>query len=72
MFTIFPGFNLVSKYQSNKKRNSKLNGYIKASIAAIIALIINFLPTHIFGIQGLSVVEQRIIAIFVFAAIMWL
>lgn len=72
MFTIFPGFNLVSKYQSNKKRNSKLNGYIKATIAAIIALIINFLPTHIFGIQGLSVVEQRIIAIFVFAAIMWL
>ena len=29
-------------------------------------------PTHFFGIEGLTVVQQRVIALFVFAALMWM
>lgn len=41
------------------------------AIIAITAIILN-LPTSIFGIDGLTVVQQRIIAIFVFATLSWL
>jgi uncharacterized membrane-anchored protein YitT (DUF2179 family) len=41
-------------------------------IATILAFVIAFLPTDTFGIEGLNAVQQRVIAIFVFAAIMWL
>ncbi|MBO7521412.1 MAG: SLC13/DASS family transporter [Opitutales bacterium] len=49
----------------NKK---KLIALIIAVACALTAL---FLPAECYHIQNLSVVEQRIIAIFIFAAIMW-
>lgn len=38
----------------------------------ILTAIVWFLPSAAFGIEGLTVLQQRIIAIFVFAAAMWI
>ena len=73
MFKNFKGNNMVTSYQKNKlKKRFKTGAYVKFAIAAILALIIAFLPTAALGIEGLNPVQQRVIAIFVFAAIMWL
>ncbi len=45
---------------------------IKIAAVVIIALIVALLPTTAFGIDGLTVIQQRMIAIFVFAALMWI
>ena len=50
----------------------KYNRYIKVSVIAIIALAIAMLPTAWFGIEGLTHIQQRVIAIFVWAALMWI
>ena len=50
----------------------KYNRYIKVSVIAIIALAIAMLPTEWFGIEGLTPIQQRVIAIFVWAALMWI
>ena len=41
-------------------------------IAVACALVALFLPAEYYHIQNLSVVEQRVIAIFIFAALMWI
>lgn len=45
---------------------------VKLIISAVLFLIVWLLPTTAFGVEGLTVVEQRIIAIFVLAAVMWI
>ncbi|MCG6201727.1 SLC13 family permease [Psychromonas antarctica] len=45
--------------------------YLKYILPVIIPLIILFLPTTGFGIEGLTLVEQRVIAIFFMAALCW-
>ncbi len=50
----------------NKK---KLIGWI---VSIVITLFFWCVPTEFFGIDGLTVVEQRVIALFVFAAAMWI
>ncbi len=50
----------------------RYNRYIKVSVIAIIALAIAALPTEWFGIAGLTPIQQRVIAIFVWAALMWI
>lgn len=73
MFTNFKGNNLADSYHKEKlKKRFKMSGYIKALIAAVISIVIALLPTEAFGIEGLNPVQQRVIAIFVFAAIAWL
>jgi sodium-dependent dicarboxylate transporter 2/3/5 len=47
-------------------KNSKL------LIGILIPLIILFVPLEFFGLEGLTVVEKRIIALFVFAALFWI
>ncbi|MDY5968413.1 MAG: SLC13 family permease [Bacteroidales bacterium] len=47
----------------------KIIGWI---IAIILTLATWCLPTEAFGIPGLTVVEQRVIALFIFAACMWI
>lgn len=44
---------------------------IKLLISTIIFLIVWLLPTTAFGVEGLTVIEQRVIAIFVLAAVLW-
>jgi sodium-dependent dicarboxylate transporter 2/3/5 len=73
MFKNFQGFHFIESYHHKRtQKRFKLNGYIKALIAAVISLTIACLPTEWFGIPGLDAVQQRVIAIFVFAAVMWL
>ena len=77
MFKSFHGFHLLDAYhkahQAQKDRPARLRKQaIEATIVAIITLIVWNLPTSAFGIEGLTVVHQRIIAIFVFATLMWL
>lgn len=50
----------------------RYNRYIKVTVIAIIALTIALLPTTAFNIAGLTPVQQRMIAIFVWAALMWI
>ena len=45
---------------------------IKLVLSTIALLVLWLLPSTAFGINDLSVVEQRVIAIFAFAAIMWI
>lgn len=57
--------------QPSKERqmNSKV---IKLLIAIVASLVVWCLPTDCFGIVGLTVIEHRVIALFVFAALMWM
>ncbi|MGI6243038.1 MAG: SLC13 family permease [Prevotella sp.] len=41
-------------------------------ITAIITLIVWNLPSSVFGIEGLTIVQQRVIAVFVMAVMLWL
>ena len=41
-------------------------------IVLIITILLWALPVDSFGIAGLTVVQQRMIAIFAFAALMWM
>ena len=75
MFKNFPGYKLLESIQKKKshKRERKfpLNA-IKLIFIVTISLVLAMLPTEAFGIEGLTAVHQRIIALFVFAALMWL
>ena len=50
----------------------KNKNILPLAISIIVGLVIWFLPAHVFGIENLSVIEQRVIALFCFAAIMWI
>lgn len=77
MFKNFPGYNLVAKRQDDKKQkkdaeNKTLVKAIKIIAVTLISLIVWCLPSDAFGIPDLTLTEQRTIAIFIFASLMWL
>lgn len=77
MFKNFPGYNLVAKRQDDKKQkkdaeNKTLAKAIKIIAVTLISLIVWCLPSDAFGIPDLTLTEQRTIAIFIFASLMWL
>ena len=41
-------------------------------VTIVLTTLVWCLPTNFFGVEGLTVIEQRIIAIFVMAAVMWI
>ena len=51
------------------KKNARI---LKLLFVAILTATIWLLPIESFGIAGLTVLQQRVIAIFVFAATMWI
>ena len=76
MFKNFVGFNLVE--EMHKLRHNKIFNPLKLKkktlgflFVAAVFLVIWFLPTEAFGMDGLTQVQQRIIAIFVYATLMW-
>lgn len=76
MYKIFQGFHLVEAYHELKKakrlaKNQTVARGIKLAVAIVVALVLWFLPSDAFGIEGLTVIEQRLISIFVFATLMW-
>lgn len=77
MFKNFRGFHLVETYHqiSHSKKYHPGHVFKKVSEAVIVLLVTLILwnvPSSFFGIDGLTVVQQRIIAIFAFATLMWL
>ncbi|MBR1576119.1 MAG: dihydroorotate dehydrogenase, partial [Bacteroidales bacterium] len=76
MLKSFVGFNLVEqmhRLRHNKmfdplKKKKKTIGFI---FVALVFLVLWFLPTEAFGMEGLTQVQQRIITIFVYATLMW-
>lgn len=50
----------------------RYNRYIKVGLITLAALIIAMLPNEVFGIDGLTDIQQRVIAIFLWAACMWI
>lgn len=55
---------------SNKKFDVKL--CVLLPLVLIVTIVLWAVPVTSFGIEGLTVVQQRVIAIFVFAAMMWM
>ncbi|MFT6986844.1 MAG: sodium-dependent dicarboxylate transporter 2/3/5 [Psychromonas sp.] len=51
--------------------STMIKPYLKYILPVILPLIILLLPASSFGIEGLTFVEQRVIAIFVMAALCW-
>ena len=76
MFKSFDGYHLIEAYHKMRHEKKAHPGRVlKKSLEAILVLIVTLvvwnLPVTAFGIEGLNVVQQRIIAIFVFATLMW-
>lgn len=46
--------------------------HILAPITLLMVLFLWFVPSSFYGIEGLTVVQQRTIAVFVYAALMWM
>ncbi|MDE6654219.1 MAG: SLC13 family permease [Muribaculaceae bacterium] len=77
MFTMFHGFHLVEEYHQWKKEHRSNRNPIgikalKLIFAIAIPLFFWIAPSSAYGLPGLSPVEPRVLAIFVFAALMWL
>ena len=77
MFLNFTGSHLVEEYHKWKKAkkeagvNNPLAKIIKLLFVIATVCTIWLLPTTAFGIEGLTIVEQRVIGVFVFATLMW-
>ena len=76
MFKLYPGYHLVQAYHKLRHERRFHPDKIFTRSAEIVlvvlaTLLVWNLPTTAFGIDGLTVVQQRIIAIFVFATLMW-
>ena len=76
MFKNFKGFHLVDAYHSMRlERRFQPGRVFKKTVEAIVVVFLTLLlwnlPSSSFGIDGLNVVQQRIIAIFAFATLMW-
>ena len=76
MFKIFQGFHLVEAYQKKKKErrlsdDNTVSRVIRLMIPIFVSLVVWLMPTESFGIEGLTLVEQRVMAVFVFATLMW-
>ncbi len=77
MFKNFNGFHLVDAlHQVNLNRyfhpKRVYGNIIKCIIVIVVTLLLWNAPASIYGIDGLTVVQQRIIAIFAFATLMWI
>ena len=77
MFHIYEGFHLVERYHElrhNRKyhpSNTTLR-IIKILLVLLVTLTLWFMPTDWFGINNLTIIQQRVIAIFAFATLMWI
>ncbi len=77
MFTIFHGYHLVEAYHNWKKAHrSNKNPWglklLKLFFAIAVPLFFWLAPSSAYGLPGINPVEQRVVAVFAFAALMWL
>jgi len=76
MFNNYKGFHLVQSYHDVRfmRKYHPSNAFtrvVKIAIVAFVTLFLWNMPADWFGIQNLTVIQQRIIAIFAFATLMW-
>ena len=76
MFKSFHGFHLVEAYHTQRHAHkyhptTVAKKLAKAVFVLIVMLFLWNMPTEWYGIDGLTVIQQRIIAIFAFATLMW-
>ena len=67
MFTIFPGFNLVEAYHEWKKnhkntKNKSVARAVKLVFCFAVLIVIWCLPLDTFGIEGLTILQKRVMA----------
>ena len=76
MLKSFLGFDLVQNQAQKKKERKKASPFActftRVMLGILAGLIVLCLPLSAFGIDGLTIVEKRVIALFFFAAIMWI
>ena len=77
MFKIFPGYDLVESYHNWKKshRTDKktVSRAIRLVIAALTAIVVWVLPLESWmEWYGMTVIQKRVLAIFLFAILMWI
>lgn len=75
MFKMFHGFHLVEAYHEWKrahKTSKALSVTIKLIFCFAVLITMWCLPADVFGMEGLTVIEKRVIAIFLFATVMWI
>ena len=77
MFHIYEGFHLVETYHKlrHQRKYHPEDGTkraVKIALVAIVTLLLWNMPAEWYGIQNLTVIQQRIIAIFAFATLMWI
>ena len=75
MFKIFPGYDLVESYHKWKKAHrtddKTISRAIRLIVAAVVALLVWCLPVENW-IDGLTIIQKRTLAIFIYAILMWL
>ncbi|MBQ8520524.1 MAG: SLC13/DASS family transporter [Bacteroides sp.] len=76
MFKLFHGFQMVETYQKRKKekrlsQDNTVSRTIRLIIPIVISLTLWMMPTESLGIEGLTLIQQRVMAVFVFATLMW-
>ena len=75
MFKNFPGYQLVEAYhnwkKTTKRDNKTVSRAIRLIIAIVAALVVWCLPVEDW-ITGMTIIQKRTLAIFLFAILMWL
>ena len=77
MFHIYEGFNLVEAYHKmrHQRKYHPADGTkraIKIALVTLVTLLLWNMPSEWYGIDNLTVIQQRVIAIFAFATLMWI
>lgn len=73
MLTNYHGFHLIEALHLKRAaRQFTASKYFRMVLCAIIGLVLAWLPSDIYHIEGLTIIEQRVIALFVFAGLMWI
>jgi sodium-dependent dicarboxylate transporter 2/3/5 len=77
MFHIYHGFDLVEAYHEMRHSrkyhpSNTLLRLLKILLVLVVTLALWYMPADWYGIQNLTLVQQRIIAIFAFATLMWI
>ena len=77
MFNNYKGFHLVQSYHDlrHMRKYHPTNTFVrfaKIAVVALVTLLLWNMPTEWFGIQNLTIIQQRVIAIFAFATLMWI
>ena len=75
MFKNFPGYHMVESYHEWKKqhrtKDKTVSRMIRLAIAIVLALAVWCLPCENW-IDGMTIIQKRTMAIFLFAILMWL